>query len=48
MKEAEKTLAATAYMLGRSHTCPKCEHSNIPCHVDLRLSDRERLAACQS
>lgn len=24
-------LAATAYTLGRAHTCFKCEHSNIPC-----------------
>lgn len=25
-------LATTAYTLGRSHTCSRCEYSNIPCN----------------
>jgi hypothetical protein len=25
------SIATTAYLLGRGHTCVKCDHSNIPC-----------------
>jgi hypothetical protein len=34
MPDKDLALATTAYILGRSHTCPKCEHSNIPCGVN--------------
>jgi hypothetical protein len=34
--DPEKRLSPTAYTLGRSHTCPKCEHSNLPCPENRR------------
>ena len=36
--EEPKPLSPTAYTLGRAHTCPKCEHSNIPCPENRRAA----------
>ena len=36
-------LASTAYMLGRGHTCHKCEASNVPCNDLSPKDDTQRI-----